>query len=65
MGTNNNMREDRRLTESETREDLIRRFAYQYYLKRKRLSLPLNEKEDWKNAKEDFEHYEMLHNGVR
>ena len=46
----------------ETKEDIIRRFAYQHYLKRKRLNLPLNEKEDWENAGLDYEHYEKLHN---
>ena len=47
----------------ETKEDIIRRFAYQNYLKRKRLNIPLNEKEDWEIAVDDFNHYEMLHNG--
>jgi len=43
-------------------EDLIRRFAYQRYLKRKRLNFPLNELEDWEDAEQDFGHYQMLHN---
>jgi len=55
---------NRRLTEIETKEDLIRRFAYQHYLKRKRLNLPLNELGDWEDAEQDFEHYKKLHNGI-
>ena len=47
---------------TETKEDLIKRFAYQYYQKRLRLGLALNEKEDWRDAVSDYEHYEKLHN---
>ena len=55
---------DKRLTETESRDELIRRFAYQNYLKRKRLNLPLDEKEDWEIAEDDVKYYEMLHNGL-
>jgi hypothetical protein len=44
----------------ESREDIIRRFAYQFYLLRVRCHLPLNEKEDWEDGIRAYESYVRL-----
>lgn len=57
MDINNNVREDRRLTESETRDDLIRRFAFNFYQIRQRCRIQGTPEEDWQDGVEAYESY--------
>ena len=52
---------DRRLTETETREDLIRRFAYTAYQLRIRLNLMGDEKSDFYAGEKMYNDYCTLH----
>ena len=47
----------------ETKEEILKRWAYQRYQRRIRLGIEGNDKEDWNYAIEDYEHYTKLHCG--
>ena len=49
---------------AETKEDIIRKFAYNFYQIKQRCGLPTDEKEDWEIAEEAYESYTRIHNGL-
>ena len=48
---------DRRITETETKEDLIRRFAFNFYQIRQRCGLQGTPEQDWRDGIEAYESY--------
>ena len=49
---------------TETKEDIIRRFAYNFYQVRERCHLQGNAKQDWRDAELAYEGYARIHNGL-
>jgi hypothetical protein len=47
----------------ETKEEILKRWAYQRYQRRISLGLSGNDKTDWEYAQEDYLHYTKLHCG--
>ena len=48
---------------AETKEDIIRRFAYNFWQIRERCHLEGNAEQDWQSAEEAYESYQRIHNG--
>jgi len=48
----------------ETREEIIKRFAYNFWQIRERCHLQGNAEQDWQDAIEAVNSYERIHNGL-
>ena len=49
---------------AETKDDLIRRFAYNFWQIRERCHLQGSAEQDYRDAEEAYESYAKIHNGL-
>jgi hypothetical protein len=47
----------------DSKEEIIKRMAYNFYQIRLRHNLPGDDKQDWLDAVKEYERYESLHGG--